>query len=244
MLEETLRSVQEQTYLNWEAIVVDDGSSDGTAHLVETLAAADPRVRYVRRERQPAGAPTCRNIGLSLARGEYVMFLDSDDLLAPSCLERRFAVLQQNPAVDFAVFPTRVFNRVPGDSPYLWNVFSDEDELERFFRYDPPWQTVGPIWRKKSLERVGFWDERARSWQDWEFHVRALAEGLSYIKVIEPDSFYRDSQPGTISHASKQRLYKLNRSRVLPEVLASVLVKLRQRAALTSRRRRLIAALF
>jgi glycosyltransferase involved in cell wall biosynthesis len=244
LLEETLRSIKEQTFPNWEAIVVDDGSTDGTVKLVETLASADSRVKFVRRECDRAGASTCRNIGLSSAAGEYIIFLDSDDLLAPTCLEQRIAVIEQNPTVDFAVFPTKVFHEVPGDSQYFWNAFSDEDDLERFFRYDTPWCTFGPIWRKRSLERVGFWDERALSWQDWEFHVRALAEGLRYIKVPEPDSFCRESRPGAISHASKQRLYIANRRRVLLKMLTQVVSTLRARNELTPRRRRYLAAHF
>jgi glycosyltransferase involved in cell wall biosynthesis len=223
---------------------VDDGSNDGTAGIIESLALSEKRVRFAHRQSQPAGAATCRNIGLSLAKGKYVMFLDSDDLLTEICLEQRVDVMEQNLSLDFAVFPTMIFNDVPGDTPYYWNAFSDEDDLERFFRFDIPWCTFGPIWRKASLQRVGPWDERALSWQDWEFHVRALAEGLKYIKVAEPDSYCRETRAGTISHASKQRRYVLNRSRVLPSVLAEVSTRLRIRDSLTPRRRRLLAALF
>ena len=175
LLRETIDSVVSQTYANWEAIVVDDGSNDRTGEMIQSIAATDQRVRFVRRERNPPGAATCRNLGVSAASGEYVVFLDSDDLLAPPCLERRVKVMEQKPKADFAVFLTRIFHATPGDGPYLWNNFTTEDDLDRFLRRDVPWPTCGPLWRKTSLARIGLWDERALCAQDWEFHIRAIA---------------------------------------------------------------------
>src|ERR1039458_7930312 len=110
LLRETIASAVGQTYPHWEAIIVDDGSDDGTEEMVREVASTDTRVRFVRRARNPRGASTCRNIGVSAASGEYVVFLDSDDLLAPRCLERRVEVMQQHPQVDFAVFLTQLFH--------------------------------------------------------------------------------------------------------------------------------------
>src|ERR1041384_8859296 len=97
LLAEALQSVRAQTYPNWEAIVVDDGSNDGTESVGREIGAADQRVRFVSREREPRGAPACRNIGLSLANGNFILFLDSDDLLAPSCLEARLQAFELEP---------------------------------------------------------------------------------------------------------------------------------------------------
>jgi len=244
LIEETLDSISAQTYSNWECIIVDDGSDDDTAAIVGSYVSSDSRLSFVHRQRQPSGASTCRNIGLSLAVGKYVIFLDSDDLLASTCLEHRVALMEQNQETDFIVFPTMVFRDVPGDSPYFWNAFSDEDDFDRFLRFDSPWQTAGPIWRRSSLDRVGFWDESAWSWQDWEFHVRALAEGLIYVKIPHPDSYYRQTRPNAISTASKKRQYKTNRSRVLSRVLLRVATRLKDRDAFTPHRRRFLAAVY
>ncbi len=82
-----IESVQEQTYRDWEVVVVDDGSSDGTWELLQE---AGPRVRSFRRER--AGGPAvARNLALEHAAGELVMFLDADDLLLPRYLESQLA---------------------------------------------------------------------------------------------------------------------------------------------------------
>ena len=107
--------------------------------------------------------------------------------------------MKSNPMVDFAVFPTWVFRAIPGDTRLFWNQFTTENDLDRFLRSDMPWHTSGPIWKKTSLRQKGPWDDRALSAQDWEFHIRAIAAGLSYIKVPEPDSFWRLSGAGSIS---------------------------------------------
>jgi glycosyltransferase involved in cell wall biosynthesis len=81
-IRETLESVQAQTYRNLDIIIVDDGSSDGTPDAVADLAANDPRVTIIRRERN-GGIPSTRNIGIQASRGVYLSFVDADDLWHP-----------------------------------------------------------------------------------------------------------------------------------------------------------------
>ena len=115
LLCETMNSVQAQTFDAWEHIVVDDGSDDGTAEEVLRRNAADHRVRYLPRTGQRSGANVCRNQGISAASADLIVFLDSDDLLRPGCLERRVEIMQRNPDLDFAVFPSGVFIEKFGD---------------------------------------------------------------------------------------------------------------------------------
>src|SRR5579862_5510174 len=95
LLRETIHSVQQQTSPDWEHIIVDDGSTDGTDEFVLGLAETDSRVRYIPRP-GGEGANVCRNLGLRSSRGEFVVFLDSDDLLAPECLEVRVQATRRN----------------------------------------------------------------------------------------------------------------------------------------------------
>jgi glycosyltransferase involved in cell wall biosynthesis len=81
-IREALESVRAQTYRNLDIIIVDDGSKDGTPDAVEDIAAADPRVRIIRRETN-GGIPSTRNIGINASRGVYLSFLDADDLWHP-----------------------------------------------------------------------------------------------------------------------------------------------------------------
>src|SRR5690606_2852819 len=86
---ETLDSILAQTYTHWECIVVDDGSTDGTAHLMAGYMERDTRFRYYHRPvERPKGPCSCRNYGFEQSKGDYVNFFDSDDLLMLEALEK------------------------------------------------------------------------------------------------------------------------------------------------------------
>jgi len=190
-LEETLLSIKNQVYSNWEAVLVDDGSTDASIEIIKRFQNQDNRFRFIKRNRDPKGAPTCRNIGMENAKGKYLIFLDSDDLLAPYCLTKRVKYMEESPGLDFAVYHILTFEHEPGDVNILWNVLNEEDDLLRFFSDDTPWQTSSPIWRKDFVEKLR-WNENCISGQDWDFHVRALSLSPSYVKSDDlPDCFIR-----------------------------------------------------
>ncbi len=236
----TAQSLAEQTYPHWEAVVVDDGSSADEFRRIAEIAGCDQRMRLMKNPGPRRGAPACRNAGLAASRGEYVVFLDGDDALAPTCLQRRVEVMKSNPMVDFAVFSTWVFRAIPGDTRLFWNQFTSENDLDRFLRFDMPWHTSGPIWKKTSLRQKGQWDDRVLSAQDWEFHIRAVAAGLSYIKVPEPDSFWRVSGVGRSSSSGQTGAM----CAIGSDYSRGVIAVLRSEGALTRRRRRILAADF
>lgn len=92
-----IRSVQAQSMADWELLVVDDGSRDGTCGIVEAIAAEDPRVVFLKNEVN-LGAAGTRNRALELARGRYVALLDSDDYWRPGKLEKQIAILEKTGA--------------------------------------------------------------------------------------------------------------------------------------------------
>jgi glycosyltransferase involved in cell wall biosynthesis len=193
LIQETLRSVQVQTYPNWEAVVVDDQSTDDTREVVATMGADDERIRLLRRPDGTGGAPVCRNTGWRNARGEYIVFLDSDDLLAEHCLERRVQHMESHPDLDFAVFGARLFDDVPGDKDQIFNVPTNEDPLDRFLKLDLPWQTAGPIYRRSAVEQVGGWNEGLSCGQDVDYGVRSLCHDLRYRHTERIDYYMRVS---------------------------------------------------
>lgn len=91
---DTIRSVQAQTYTEWEMIIVDDNSTDDTERIVNEFVASDGRIRYYRNENN-AGAALSRNWALREAKGRWIAFLDSDDLWLPEKLERQIAFMQE-----------------------------------------------------------------------------------------------------------------------------------------------------
>jgi glycosyltransferase involved in cell wall biosynthesis len=92
-LEECVRSIQRQTFDDYEHVIVEDGSSDGTLELACALAAEDPRIR-VEQNAGNLGIARARNRAVSLARGEFLAWLDADDIAMPTRLERQYRVLR------------------------------------------------------------------------------------------------------------------------------------------------------
>jgi glycosyltransferase involved in cell wall biosynthesis len=191
LIQKTLRSVQVQTCPHWEAVVVDDQSTDDTREAVAVMAANDERIRLLRRPDGKGGAPACRNIGWKSAQGEYIVFLDSDDLLMEECLEQRVRYMEGHPELGFAVFGARFFEEVPGDKDELFNVPTDKNPLDRFLTLDLPWQTTGPIYRRSAVERIGDWNEGLRCGQDVDYGVRSLCHDLRYRHAETVDYYIR-----------------------------------------------------
>ena len=192
-LPQTLDSVRAQTYPHWEAVVVDDHSSDDGPAVVEAAAREDSRIKLLRLPDGRTGGPAGRNFGAEHSAGQFVIFLDSDDLLAPFALEQRVRVMREKPNLGFAVFASQLFRDAAGDIPLLWNCFNETDDLDRFLARECVWQTTGPIWRRGALATVGPWDETILSGQDWEYHCRALLAtkrgALAYDKFGRDEGF-------------------------------------------------------
>ncbi len=201
LLQETLGSMLRQDYTEWEALVVDDGSSDNSAEVGRKYMQQDRRIRYLARDREPRGAPTCRNIGLTQSKGEYIIFLDSDDLLTSGALSQRMETIKKNPELDFWIFPILMFRDEPGNATTLWNIDNGESDLHRFLILDAPWQTTGPIWRKEPVLTIGGFTEGLTCWQDVDFHLKAIIAGLKGQKFynLPPDVLYRQHETQSIS---------------------------------------------
>jgi len=244
LLAETMESVRRQTYANWESIVVDDRSTDGTVPFVRDLARHDPRIKLHILGEPKSGAPAARNLGLRESTGPLVVFLDSDDLLAPHCLARRVEVMAAHPDLDFAVFPCQVFRDQIDDMKLLFNADTGKDDLDRLLSVDVPWQTTSPIWRRAALQKVGPWDEQAVNAQDWEFHIRALLALLRYERFgPDPDVYWRrpSAQRDSIGKTSATSAHFM-RARV--DTIRKIRQLIADRGLLTEARRKMFAALY
>lgn len=187
-LEETLRSVQDQTYPRWECILIDDGSTDGSFKIIRSYLEKDSRFTLIQRDREPKGVSTCRNIGIDASNGEYLIFLDSDDLLHKECLANRVSDMENHKELDFAVFQMEAFGR----KRFLVTKESD-DYLKEFLSFDFPWVVTSPIWRTGFLKEMNGFNEKLPVLEDPELHMRALLKKPKFdvLAKSEPDCFYR-----------------------------------------------------
>lgn len=92
---ETFNSIKNQTYSNWEWIIIEDHSADGTYELLEKLAKENPKIVLLRTEKN-SGTAVARNIGIDNAKGQFVSFLDADDLWKPEKLEKQIRFMIEN----------------------------------------------------------------------------------------------------------------------------------------------------
>lgn len=130
---ETIRSVQAQTYTNWEMIIIDDCSTDNTRKVVEQFA-NDSRIKYHCLERN-SGASVARNTGLKLAKGRWIAFLDSDDLWLPEKLERQIQFMTEQ---GYA-FTYHEYSEIDEESLPLNIIVSGKKRVSRFDMFACCW---------------------------------------------------------------------------------------------------------
>jgi glycosyltransferase involved in cell wall biosynthesis len=181
-LGEAIQSVLDQTFPEFELIVVDDGSTDNTKEVVESFK--DPRIRYIYQENR--GLPAARNTGIKASGGEYIAFLDSDDVWLPRNLELKVQVLDARPDValvcsDFYPFDNEtgaIIGRFWHDKPFLSWLNPQEvarqplkELLSRggcFIRYSVA------VMRREVFTEVGYFDESIWGHEDWDMSVRIV----------------------------------------------------------------------
>jgi glycosyltransferase involved in cell wall biosynthesis len=228
LISDTLQSIRTQSFDDLEILVVDDGSSDGGPEYVDSISLIDARIRLIRRSKQPQGAQQCRNIGSELATGKYVLFLDSDDLLGANCLRNRISCINCNTTQMVAIGQALVFDKFPGDSRKLWNAIpcpstKNEEFLKSFLRQNMPFANGGPLWPREILKAIGPWNTELKCFQDWEYHIRACIEPISFTFLPTPDFFVRRNS-GVTQISKKHNSYDHLQSRFL--AIGSVISKI------------------
>ena len=206
-IKETIFSVLNQSYPHFEIIVVDDGSTDDSENVVCNIH--DKRISFHHRsDSYVKGANACRNIGIDKAIGEYLIFLDSDDLLDKHCLENRINFLQHNRNLDFAVFNSASFVDKIVDG-HVFTRLNVKEPIEHFICTDNLWQTASVIWKREFVKQIGGYNLAYQRLQDPEMTMRAfLASNGNYKLVPESaaDTYYR--RPPNLGNKKLSKSYK------------------------------------
>lgn len=205
LLGETLDSVISQTYHNWECIVVDDGSEDHTAELMEFYQERDARIFYHKRPKdRPKGANACRNYGFELSTGEYMNWFDDDDLMHPQKIEVQIAALENskdNFSVCQAIFFSGKIENISKEPTY--SIFSG-DIFYDYLQMKTKWLTQPPLWKRDFLKKQeALFDEELQAAQEWEFHCRILYYSPNYNKIETPLVFIR-KHSSSITHSDNE----------------------------------------
>jgi glycosyltransferase involved in cell wall biosynthesis len=200
MLRQAVASVLAQTHSDFELIVVDDGSTDDTPCVIEELCASDPRIRSVRR--QNGGPGLARETGRQEARGDFIQYLDSDDLLLPRKFERQLAALAAHPECGVAYGLTRYRNAAGEEIACTWKEPNAVREtMFPSFLLARWWETATPLYRRSVTDAAGPWSE-LRLEEDWEYDARVAALGVRLAFVPEVVAEHRDHAEERLSRGA------------------------------------------
>lgn len=212
-IERTIRSVQEQSHRNWEMIVVDDCSRDATRDIVKKCAARDGRIRLVALDKNNGAPAVPRNLGVREAKGQWVAFLDADDVWHPQKLATQLQVMRKG--------------EIPFSSTQMVNFF-DENEIQ--FEWSPQFAIENITFRKQQLkgripassvvaekkliEKFRFNEDfRYKAVEDYHCWLKIHEHIGESVKLLYPFLFYRRID-GQISQSKKymlQRIYMVHR---------------------------------
>jgi GT2 family glycosyltransferase/CDP-glycerol glycerophosphotransferase (TagB/SpsB family) len=202
-IDAAITSVLAQTVERLELIVVDDGSSDDTAAVVARYAAADPRVRLV--SQANAGPGPARNAAFRVGRGRYFAFLDSDDMWAPTFLERQMAVLERRRDVD--VLFGNAWNRGGAREGLPARPTAPDDRRLRLadLLADDSLHFIMAVFRREVIDAVGGFDPMFLTNEEYEMWLRAGLAGFTFARNPEPLGWYT-CRPGSLSSSDTRML--------------------------------------
>lgn len=200
-IEETLTSIQKQTYGYFECIIIDDGSSDNSIKIVKDLIKTDPRFQLTERPKTlKKGPSSCRNYGCSLSTGTFIQFFDSDDIMHPNHLQEKRNAIQE---LDFVVCKIQEFH-----GNFNISLF-EKETVPDILKYDNlflafvcgnfPFMMVAPMWRSEVLKKYLPFNENLHVLEDHELYSRILFESKTYAIVNKSLIYYRQSQTSSMN---------------------------------------------
>ena len=218
-LSETIQSVINQTYTDWELILVDDGSSDNTRKIAEKFTEKNNRIKYIYQTN--SGVSTARNEGLKIIKGEFICFLDADDLWLPNNLKSRIEFLSKNKNIDWIFGDLTLINE---KGVFLDEVITGEDSpaLESLLLWNGNIITApsGITIRKKCLPHVSF-DVNLSTAADQDFAIQLASKYIgkhfpeaTVLYRVLPNSMSRNIRVMEMDHllvfkkAKNKKLFK------------------------------------
>lgn len=202
---ECVKSVQNQTYKNYEHIIVDDGSNDDTVKTVEALAAIDSKIILIKSPANSGGKPgKVRNVGIKIAKGELTAFLDSDDLWEKEKLEMQLEFMQEN-KLDFSYHPlSRLVNSSESTTSFWGRDCFQKDFFRGLFlsNFIP---TCSVLVRKKVLEEVGFFEESLKYDEDYFLWMLIALKNYKMAFLSNVLGSFRRTNHGNINSVLNKR---------------------------------------
>ena len=192
-VDETLSSVFYQTFQDWECIIVNDGSTDLSEEKILKWVNKDIRFKYFKKEN--GGLASTRNFGIAQAKNTFIFPLDADDIIATTCLEEVVQIIEKNTNTDVIYFDTEFFgsktglNKLPS---YTYKTLL----IQNCF-------VACTVFNKAVWDKCGGYDERLKSFEDWDFWIRGLHEKAVVTKIPKVLFYYRKHEKESLTNRFK-----------------------------------------
>lgn len=188
----TLKSILLQSYTNWECIIVDDRSIDNAYSVTQSFIKDDARFKLLKNTTDSKGPSICRKIGMDQCQGDFVVFLDSDDLLAPWCLEKRVENISSKD-IDVLLSNGIQYDFSNTQIGCYTTRFGVQNVLDEFLNFKVVFQTTAPTWKLAFLKKHDIqWDRNLVQWDDVDFAISAFKFNPKFQWGRElPDYFMR-----------------------------------------------------
>ncbi|MBK7855230.1 MAG: glycosyltransferase family 2 protein [Bacteroidetes bacterium] len=198
-ISEAIYSLQQQTFKDWECIIVDDGSTDNTNEVVNQIIKNENRVSY--HAIKNSGPSFARNVGVGLSKGNYILFLDADDLLQSDKILSHVTAFTNDANLDVAYGDVRYFNDVDKNPDnYFFSLHKNKKqwipvlsgngkELESKVLRENIMVTSSPLFKKEALIKIGLFDPALKKLEDWELFQRMIFANIKLQYVDAENSW-------------------------------------------------------
>ena len=183
---ESLLSIQNQTYSEFECLIIDDGGTDNTLEVITPVLNKDSRFKFLKRpENYTKGLPGCRNYGIDLAQGDYIIFFDDDDIVHPQNLELCTDELNKN-TVAFCRYQREVFfNEFHYNFDYSKNYSSFKvgvNDVGSILTHKLPFNSCAVMWKANCFEKNRFVEHLMYA-EEWELYSKIISSGFEGISI-------------------------------------------------------------
>jgi GalNAc5-diNAcBac-PP-undecaprenol beta-1,3-glucosyltransferase len=209
---ESLQSIQNQTFIDWECLIVDDGGTDNTKEVISPILEEDSRFQYyIRPSKYQKGLPGTRNYGLDIAKGDFIIFFDDDDIAHPQNLE--LCVLElSNKDISFCRYVREVFW---GDFVYDFDYskeytsfYIDSTDINKILRNELQFNSCAVMWTRESFAHHRY-TEHLKYAEEWEVYIRVITsvnKGISINKTLYYGRKQNESITGDFGNRNSKSL--------------------------------------
>ena len=199
-LSEALQSVLDQIYLNWECIIVNDGSPDNTEEIAAAWLKKDKRYKYLYQDN--LGVSSARNTGISHSNGEYILPLDADDRISPEYIHEAVEAFLKSPELTVVYCQAEKFGKESGRwdlAPFSLHTMSRKNII-----------FCSALYRKKDWERVGGYDPHmSKGIEDWEFWIALLKNGEKAKRLDFTGFYYRVTNNSRTAQVNEDGIWEM-----------------------------------